>query len=332
MMTSLMWLVAAACLAGQVQGQALARELRLHRGAYFGQKKPGLTPQPFAPGIISTAAFEFAGTFSADGSEFFFTRRPDHQGSENRIYHTRMIHGQWTRPVLAPFAEDTFEFIPLIAPGGGKMFFYSDRPLPADTGLDGNIWFAVKTAAGWSRAQYLSHPANRRYCMMVSATAGGALYFAGVYGGKRGVFRSSGEPGPKAKLEYLPDEVNGLRPAHPFISADERFLLFDAQTTGIGKPELYVSFRRQDGTWTPAANLGPVINATKTEFAASISPDGRYLFFHRRVGSNGDIYWVDSRVLEPFASMKSMQKSASRPGTSQEPCAVPAYRKKWSNK
>ncbi|MBE0655504.1 MAG: hypothetical protein IH594_17005, partial [Bacteroidales bacterium] len=45
------------------------------RGPYLGQNPPGLTPEIFAPGIISTEQFEFGGTFSPDGTEFFFTRR-----------------------------------------------------------------------------------------------------------------------------------------------------------------------------------------------------------------------------------------------------------------
>ena len=56
------------------------------QGPYLGQKPPGMTPKIFAPGIVSTAEFEFAGTFSPDGKEYFFTRRPDYGGSENRIY------------------------------------------------------------------------------------------------------------------------------------------------------------------------------------------------------------------------------------------------------
>ena len=55
------------------------------QGPYLGQKPPGMTPEIFAPGIVSTAEFEFAGTFSPDGKEYFFTRRPDYGGSENRI-------------------------------------------------------------------------------------------------------------------------------------------------------------------------------------------------------------------------------------------------------
>jgi hypothetical protein len=44
--------------------------------------------------------------------------------------------------------------------------------------------------------------------------------------------------------------------------------------------------------------LKPEINATKTEFGASVSHDAKYLFFHRRVDGKGDIYWVDAKVIE----------------------------------
>ena len=36
-------------------------------GPYIGQNVPGVVPQIFAPGFISTDAHEFGGRFSADG-------------------------------------------------------------------------------------------------------------------------------------------------------------------------------------------------------------------------------------------------------------------------
>lgn len=45
-------------------------------GPYMGQKPPGMTPELFAPEIISREdTREFAITFSPDGREFFL---PDH--------------------------------------------------------------------------------------------------------------------------------------------------------------------------------------------------------------------------------------------------------------
>ena len=41
------------------------------KGPYLGQEPPGLKPEIFAPGIISTKKFkEFSGTFSPDGKEY----------------------------------------------------------------------------------------------------------------------------------------------------------------------------------------------------------------------------------------------------------------------
>ena len=45
------------------------------QGAYLGQKPPGITPQVFAPGIVSTETYNETGcTFSIEGKEFYFTR------------------------------------------------------------------------------------------------------------------------------------------------------------------------------------------------------------------------------------------------------------------
>lgn len=33
-------------------------------------------------------------------------------------------------------------------------------------------------------------------------------------------------------------------------------------------------------------------------FAGTFSPDGKYLFFHRRVNDKGDIYWVSSNIID----------------------------------
>jgi Tol biopolymer transport system component len=89
-----------------------------------------MTPRIFAPGIVSTKAWECAGTFSPDGKEFFFTRRPTWEGSDNRIYHTRELNGRWTKPTLAPFAKEVMEYEPSFTPDGQSVCFTSKRANP----------------------------------------------------------------------------------------------------------------------------------------------------------------------------------------------------------
>ena len=39
---------------------------------YLGQKPPGTTPIPFAPGLISTEIYEYDGAFTPDMKSFLF--------------------------------------------------------------------------------------------------------------------------------------------------------------------------------------------------------------------------------------------------------------------
>jgi len=47
--------------------------------------------------------------------------------------------------------------------------------------------------------------------------------------------------------------------------------------------------------------LGEKINTNAWEASASFTPDGKYLFFSRNIGSdnfeNVDIFWVDDKVV-----------------------------------
>ena len=46
--------------------------LAIPDGPYLGQKPPGSTPEPFAPGIVNTEEYkELDGQFSPDMKEFF---------------------------------------------------------------------------------------------------------------------------------------------------------------------------------------------------------------------------------------------------------------------
>jgi Tol biopolymer transport system component len=45
------------------------------KGPYLGQKPPGMTPEIFAPGIVSTGLDELNSVFSPDGDEFYFCVR-----------------------------------------------------------------------------------------------------------------------------------------------------------------------------------------------------------------------------------------------------------------
>ena len=85
-----------------------------------------------------------------------------------------------------------------------------------------------------------------------------------------------------------------------FIAPDESFLIFTSHGWGdsLGEGDLYVCFRREDGTWTRARNMGPGVNSSALDYCPSVSPDGKYFFFSSRRSGNEDIYWVDAKIIE----------------------------------
>jgi Tol biopolymer transport system component len=136
--------------------------------------------------------------------------------------------------------------------------------------------------------------------MYVTTARNGNAYVTDIFSGHGGgicVYRyMDGEYG---SCERLSGGVNRYRSAHPLISPDERFLVFDAYGPdaigGSGDDDFYISVRLEDGTWSDPAHLME-ISTPAANMTASLSPDGRYVFYY----ANHDIYWVSSEILEPY--------------------------------
>ena len=66
----------------------------------------------------------------------------------------------------------------------------------------------------------------------------------------------------------------------PSISADGTTLIFASKRNGgQGGEDLWVTHRKQDGTWAKPQNLGEAINTTGDERAPFLHPDGQTLYF-----------------------------------------------------
>ncbi len=273
-------------------------------GEYLGQKTPGLTPEKFAPGIISTRSFEFSGSFSPDGKEFYFTRRVWLKDVlENTIIVTREIDGQWTEPKIAPFSGKYFDFEPHITPDGKRLYFGTARPFKGyGPPILVHTWFFEKTDKGWANPKPLGPPFDSKSVLYPTHTKDETIYFTKVSRKSLKIYRSEKKNGQYQTPVKLSEETVNLFPynAHPFIAYDESYLIFD------GKPDLdmktrahlYICFRKEDGSWTKAKNMGKKINTTSEEMCAYVTPDGKYLFFTRHAGNEGNLYWVDAKIIE----------------------------------
>jgi len=274
------------------------------RGEYLGQTKPGLIPELFAPGIVSTIYYEHTSiTFSPDGKEIYWS--PEFWNPfMTRILVTQLINNEWTSPQVASFSGENWDSNPSFSSDGKKLYFTSARS--AKSGVRSSLWVVDKKNNGWQEPKplYSLVSSNRSY-QGSSVSKNGNLYFSSRQEdsyGERDIYRSLFIDGHFSQPENLGDAVNSESyDAFPYIAPDEQYLLFESSRPGgYGGPDIYISFRRRDGSWTNAVNLGEKINGKGEERFASVSPDGEFLFFSSDRNGNMDIYWVDAKLIEPL--------------------------------
>jgi tetratricopeptide (TPR) repeat protein len=244
-------------------------------GPYLGQDPPGVVPEVFAPGIVSTRGnLEYSCSLAPDGREVYFNRG-------GRILVSYLADSGWTAPEMPAFAREHGGFEVHVTPDGRNLFF-NRGPDICVMGREGGEW---------------GEPAVLWPGMFVSTTLEGTVYVTDMspeyeFGA---VVRRRPLDGGYSDAEPLPEAVNAGGAAHPCVAQDEGFLVFDSwRPGGFGQADFYVCFREPDGSWSEARNLGEGISTPGENICATLSPDGKYLFFT----ANNDIYWVSAEAIE----------------------------------
>ncbi len=74
--------------------------------------------------------------------------------------------------------------------------------------------------------------------------------------------------------------------SHPSLSHSEDTLFFASDRIGgFGMSDIYFSYKDKNGEWTPAQNIGPIINTRNSEVSPFIHPEHNILYF----SSNGHL-------------------------------------------
>jgi hypothetical protein len=302
--------------------------LNLASAPYLGQDPPGLVPAPFAPGLVSTGDQELSIAFSPDGREVFLVvTGPSY--TPRSIVHSRRDDSGWTAFREVPFSDPgRTDSYPFVAPDGQRLFFCSSRTIGgASPQAHHSIWVVPRTPNGWAEPRRIEFGGEfSGHGTSPSVSSNGNLYFNAA-GGETGsdIFVAEYLNGHYATPKKLGPSVNSdAGDFHPFIAADESYLLFDSQrrNQGLGGNDLYISLRRDDGTWSEARNLGEPLNSAYADLRPHVTADREYLFFASdrpvdrsmprelrslhalrtalRQPGNGlqDIYWVSAQALE----------------------------------
>ncbi|MBN2184658.1 MAG: PD40 domain-containing protein [Candidatus Krumholzibacteriota bacterium] len=218
----------------------------------------------------------------------------------------------WSEPALVNFGAEY--------PGGevhimkGGEYLLMNRYQGLGNGEQGGIWRLRRIYPDgeraqesgripiWGRPEFLI--ANG---MRATSTDDGVIYVTDITGhlsqeegADKGIIARYALSGKKwMRSEDPTGGINSKESdAHPFIAPDESYMIFNSlRPGGAGKGDLYISYREKDGSWGDAINL-EALNTSEADWGATVSPDGKYIFFTRNITGNGDIYWVSSKIIE----------------------------------
>ena len=227
----------------------------------------------------------------------------------------RKVNDIWTKPKLAPFSGIYYDTDMCMSHDGYRFFFRSNRPFQGSTKPNDRffIWYTVRIKNGWSEPRPLCFSSTTVIpvgCPTISYN--GTLYFSARLDGSVGgsdVHFSRFVNGSYSLPENLGDTINSAYHEHSMLIApDEKYIIVSCsgRPDVIGEEDLYIGFRKSDGSWTPLKNMGKKINTESDEKCPVLSPDGKYLFFIRyKLNRDAcDIFWVDARIIEAMISEK----------------------------
>lgn len=264
---------------------------------YFGQKPPGLTPEVFAPGIVSiNGRYEHGISFSPDLEELYFGA--NYEDQDPSIYFSKLEDKKWTNPKKANFTKGkkVGEMHPFVNPNGTMLHFAAHDAFTLPHHKESvKTWYVKRLGNSWSDAKQLDSPINNDFVFYTNEAKNGDLFYTNL--SKRRMYYA-----PKINDKYPEVHEVGTGGFHGFISPSQDYLVVNARNkeNEQRKSDIYVYFKKNEDGWSKPINLGSEVNSNFAETCPSITPDGKYLFFGRyneeRELSN--LYWVSTEVIE----------------------------------
>lgn len=281
-MKSILWATLFLSFTIGTAGSKAQDDFPVLEGPYLGQKPPGLTPKAFAPGVISTENWEYGVVFAPGMKELYWVREVNADTEpEQQFVMYEQKDGTWHGRVLG-----SRRGTPSLSTDGETMFFGRS--------------YKKRATVGWSDTERLGPAFEDIRIMRVTESDYGTIVFDEAK--EDSTLRYSRMvDGQREAPQPLPEEINtGEWNAHPYIAPDESYIIWDGQRQSeVRNADLFISFKNSEGSWGEAIKFGDSINTPAAEFAAFVTPDGKYLFFNRNVGpDNTDSFWVSAEIIE----------------------------------
>jgi hypothetical protein len=262
---------------------------------YFGQTPPGDSSVGFAPGIVTLPNRNVPCiSFSPDGkSATFYVAFWPSPGTPYTLL-TEYTNNRWSVPAPASFTTGRTTGEPIFALNGSRIYLFANGASNQVGSID--LCYSEQNGTGWSNPKSMGNPPNlpqdQYHPCIVSDTS---VYFSTSNGEIARCQYKNGSYQPRVILPFPINQANTTQTwGDPYVSPDESYLIFKStRTGGFGLNDIYISYKKADGSWTNPKNLGNRINTRYDETAGDITPDGKYMTF----GTNNAIYWVSASFI-----------------------------------
>ncbi len=205
------------------------------------------------------------------------------------------------------------ENAPLLSPNGKRLYFSRQYHPENVGGLEDSedIWYSEfdENSGLWLPAKNLGAPLNTPGPNFISSIIPGengeTLLLGNQYGRNgrmyAGVSKSTwnGEDWSQPENIYIENDYNYSPKSDYYMDKEQTILIMSVERDDTyGERDLYVSFKKEENTWSEPKNLGPDLNTTAEESSPFLGTDGRTLYFSSSgySGYGGSDIYVSRRL------------------------------------
>lgn len=244
------------------------------------------------------------------------------KGVHEDIYIDKKVNGAWPQTKNAGGCINTIhnEGAQSFSLDGRYMFFVACDRQGGSGGCD--IYYSIRQGDGWSKAIVPGSPLNSKYWETNPSLSptGDKLYFASNRPGglgksdiwtvdvsikSDGTLAFSNPQNLGKSINTAEDELS------PFIHADNQTLFFSSRGRGgLGKYDIFVSYKSDNGAWSEPKNVGYPLNTCKDEIGFVVNAYGDKAYFssdgQEKNGRGRDIYELKLQAgnVKPVKRMK----------------------------
>ena len=257
-------------------------------------KIPDSLPIPFKQSLVPDDKIIHQGIFSPDMSTYYYVIS-DLGFEKFDIYYTQVESNGWSEPKLAPFNSNFSDHGISFSADGQKVYFSSTRPVEnSKTPNTWQIWTSTKKDSTWSVAKHMEVPnLNDKLISHPTVSKNNHIYF---HSGNTDysdltLYRATihtDEISDVQKISFPNDDGN--MKVTPFISPDERFLMFGSLDDQL---DLMISYPESEENWSIPKKL----NLPKSDIGQGnpfVTPDNQYLLYTIQDSKTGvwSVQWV----------------------------------------